>query len=227
MSKTIELLAEDRTDMGKGASRRLRRDEKVPAVMYGGHREPRALMLDHVSLVRHLENEAFYSSILTVTVGDKSQPCVVKDIQRHPAKPRVMHVDLQRVLEDEEIKVRVPIHFNGEAMTVGVKQQGGVISHLMTDVEVSCLPRDLPEYIEVDVAPLELDQSITLSQLPLPEGVSIPQLGQGEEFDQPVVAVHRIKVVEIEPEEGEEEVEESAEVPTVKQDDQDEESSED
>jgi large subunit ribosomal protein L25 len=225
MSKKFELLAEDRTDMGKGASRRLRRDNKVPAVLYGGHREPRALTLDHELLTHHLENEAFYSSILTVTVGDKSQPCVVKDIQRHPARPRVMHMDLQRVLEDEEIKVRVPVHFLGEDRTIGVKDQGGAISHLMTEIEVSCLPRYLPEYIEVDVATLELDQSITLSEIPLPEGVSIPQLAQGEEFDQPVVAVQRIKAVVIEPEEGEEAEEESAEVPTVKEDEEDQEPS--
>jgi len=227
MSKTFELLAEDRTDLGKGASRRLRRDNKVPAVLYGGHREPRALTLDHEALTHHLQSEAFYSSILTVTVGDKSQPCVVKDVQRHPARPRVMHVDLQRVLEDEEIRVRVPVHFLGEDRTIGVKQQGGAISHLMSDIEVSCLPKNLPEYIEVDVSALELDQSISLSEIGLPEGVTIPQLAQGEEFDQPVVAVHRIKAVVIEPEEGEEAAEEPAEVPTVKEDEEGREPSED
>jgi len=224
MSNTIELLAEDRTDMGKGASRRLRREGKVPAILYGGDREPRSLVLDHASLIHHLENDAVYRSILTVTVGDKSQPCVLKDLQRHPAKPRVMHVDLQRVLEDVEIRVRVPVHFIGEESAVGVKQQGGAISHHMTEIEVSCLPRYLPEFLEVDVSGLELDESITLSQLSLPDGVEIPQLAQGEEFDQPVVAIHRIKAVVIEPEEGEEEAEaEPAEVPTLK----DEEESED
>ena len=226
MSNKIELLAEDRTDNGKGASRRLRREGKVPAILYGGQREPRPLVLDHESLSHHLENEAIYSSILTVTVGDKSQPCVVKDIQRHPARPRVMHVDLQRVLDDVEIKVRVPVHFVGEDVAVGVKQQGGAISHHMTEIEVSCLPKHLPEFIEIDVAGLELDESITLSELTLPEGVTIPQLAQGEEFDQPVVAIHRIKAVVIEPEEAEaEEAEEAAEVPTIK--DEEEEQSED
>jgi large subunit ribosomal protein L25 len=175
--------------------------------------------------MHHLENEAFYSTILKVTVGDKSQPCVLKDLQRHPARSQVLHVDLQRVLEDVEIRVRVPVHFINEDIAVGVKQQGGAISHHMTEIEVSCLPKHLPEYIDVDVAQLELDQSITLSQLELPEGVTIPELAQGEERDHAVVAVHRIKQVIIEPEEGEEEAEEEAagEVPTVK----DEEESED
>lgn len=224
MGTNIELLAEDRSDKGKGASRRLRREGKVPAILYGGRREPRALTLDHASLGHHLENEAFYSSILTVTVGDKSQPCVIKDLQRHPSRPRVMHVDLQRVLEDEEIRVRVPVHFINEDRCVGVKTQGGAVSHLMNEIEVSCLPRHLPEYIDVDVAELELDQSVILSQLDLPEGVSIPQLAQGEEFDQPVVAVSRIKQVVIEPEEEEEEApEEAAEVPTIKEEEESEE----
>jgi large subunit ribosomal protein L25 len=217
MSNKIELLAEDRSDKGKGASRRLRREGKVPAILYGGQREPRALVMDHDSLLHHLENEAVYSSILTVTVDDKSQPCVLKDLQRHPARPRILHVDLQRVLDDVEIRVRVPVHFLGEESAVGVKEEGGVISRHMTEVEVSCLPRHLPEYIEVDVSRLALDESITLSQLSLPEGVEIPQLAQGEEFDQPVVAIHRVKAVVIEPEEGEEEAaEESAEVPRIK-----------
>ncbi len=225
MSNQIELLAEDRTDNGKGASRRLRRTGKVPAILYGGKRDPRPLTLDHTTLMHHLENEAFYSTILKVTVGDKSQPCVLKDLQRHPARAQVLHVDLQRVLEDVEIRVRVPVHFINEDVAVGVKQQGGAISHHMTEIEVSCLPKHLPEYIDVDVAELELDQSITLSQLELPEGVTIPELAQGEERDHAVVAVHRIKQVIIEPEEGEEEAEEEAagEVPTVK----DEEESED
>ena len=177
MSNKIELLAEDRSDKGKGASRRLRREGKVPAILYGGQREPRALVMDHDSLLHHLENEAVYSSILTVTVDDKSQPCVLKDLQRHPARPRILHVDLQRVLDDVEIRVRVPVHFLGEESAVGVKEEGGVISRHMTEVEVSCLPRYLPEYIEVDVSRLALDESITLSELSLPEGVEMVMPG--------------------------------------------------
>ena len=221
MSKTIELLAEDRTDNGKGASRRQRRDGLVPAILYGGGRDPRPLSLTHETLLHQMSSEAFFSSILTVTVGDKSQPCVLKDVQRHPARSQILHVDLQRVLEDQEIRVRVPVHFINEDIAYGVKQEGGVVSHLMNEVEVSCLPKHLPEYIDLDVADLKLDESITLSQLTLPEGVSIPELAQGEERDQPVVAIHRIKQVVIEPEEMEEEAEVEAEVeadegPTVK-----------
>jgi large subunit ribosomal protein L25 len=223
MSKQFELLAEDRSDNGKGASRRLRRAGQVPAILYGGGRDTRALSLHHETLLHQMSSEAFYSSILTVTVGDKSQPCVLKDVQRHPAKPQVMHVDLQRVLEDVEIRVRVPMHFINEDVAHGVKQEGGVVSHLMNEVEVSCLPKHLPEYIELDIAELELDESIMMSQLSLPEGVSIPELAQGEERDQPVVAIHRIKAVVIEPEEGEEAEEaeaEADEVPTVKDEEQ-------
>ncbi len=204
MSNKLELLAENRTDMGKGASRRLRRDGKVPAILYGGDREPRALTLDHDALVHHLENEAFYSSILKVTVGDASQPCILKDLHRHPAKSAILHVDLQRVLDDVAIRVSVPIHFLNEETSIGVKQQGGQISRQMTELEVSCLPKDLPEYIEIDLAGLELDDAITLSQIELPEGVEIPALAQADAHDALVVNCHRIRVAEIEePEEVE------------------------
>ena len=209
MSETLVLVAENRTDMGKGASRRLRRSGKVPAILYGGKTEPRALLLDHEVLLHQLENEAFYSSILTVTVGDKSQPCILKDLNRHPAKRLILHVDLQRVLEDQEIRVSVPIHFTNEDVCIGVKDQGGAISHLMTEVEVSCLPRNLPEYLEVDMAAMELDQLISLSEIPLPEGVEVPELAQ--ERDHPVASVHVIREMVIE-EEVEEEVGEEGEL---------------
>jgi large subunit ribosomal protein L25 len=209
MSETLVLVAENRTDTGKGASRRLRRSGKVPAILYGGKTEPRALLLDHEVLLHQLENEAFYSSILTVTVGDKSQPCILKDLNRHPAKRLILHVDLQRVLEDQEIKVLVPIHFTNEDVCIGVKDQGGAISHLMTEVEVSCLPRNLPEYLEVDMAAMELDQLISLSEIPLPEGVEVPELAQ--ERDHPVASVHVIREMVIE-EEVEEEVGEEGEL---------------
>jgi large subunit ribosomal protein L25 len=202
MSNPIELLAENRTDMGKGASRRLRRDGKVPAILYGGDREPRPLSLDHDSLMHLSENETFYSSILSVTVGKASQPCILKDLHRHPAKNMILHVDLQRVLDDVEIRVSVPVHFINEATSKGVKQQGGQISHLMTEIEVSCLPKHLPEYIEVDVADLELDGAITLSEVKLPEGVEIPALAQADAQDPVVVNCHRVRVSSIDEEEG-------------------------
>ena len=208
MSNELELLAENRTDTGKGASRRLRRDGKVPAILYGGDREPRSLSLDHAGLIHQLENEAFYSSILKVTVGETSQPCILKDLHRHPSKPVILHVDLQRVLDDVAIRVSVPIHFLNEETSVGVKQQGGQISRLMNEVEVSCLPKHLPEYLELDVAELELDASITLSQIELPEGVEIPALAQADAYDAPVVNCHRIRVAELDEIEG---IEEEAE----------------
>ena len=167
------------------------------------------MVLDHEVLLHQLENEAFYSSILTVTVGDKSQPCILKDLNRHPAKRLILHVDLQRVLEDQEIRVSVPIHFTNEDICVGVKDQGGAISHLMTEVEVSCLPKNLPEYLEVDMAAMEMDQLISLSQISLPEGVEVPELAQ--ERDHPVASVHVIREMVIE-EEVEEEVGEEGEL---------------
>jgi large subunit ribosomal protein L25 len=188
MSQKFELIAENRTDQGKGASRRLRRAGKVPAILYGGHRDPRSLAVDHAALLHQLDNEAFFSSILTVSVGDKSQPCIIKDVQRHPYKKLVMHIDLQRIIEDEEIKVAVPFHFLGEEVAPGVKA-GGVVSRVMTEVEISCLPKHLPEYIEVDVSGLELDGLVTLSDVVLPEGVAV--VGGAELLEQPVVMIHR------------------------------------
>lgn len=210
MSQKFELFAEDRPDQGKGASRRLRRDGKVPAILYGAHRDPRALSLDHNALLHHLENDAFFSSILTVTTGDKSQPCILKDVQRHPYKNQVLHVDLQRVLEDEEIRVSVPFHFLGENTAPGVKA-GGVVSRVMNELEITCLPKHLPEYIEVDVSDLELEGARSLGEVKLPEGVSI--YGGEEMLEQPVLIIHRPRREEEEETEGE--APEEREVPTV------------
>jgi large subunit ribosomal protein L25 len=197
MSQEFQLIAENRPEQGKGASRRLRRAGKVPAILYGGHRDPRPLLLDHDTLLHHLENDAFFTSILTVTVGDRSQPCILKDVQRHPARNQVLHVDLQRILEDEEIRVTVPFRFVGEAMAPGVKQ-GGLVSHVMTELEISCLPRHLPEYLEADVSALEMDGILPLSQVPLPEGVQV--VGGAEMLEQPVAVIHRPRRAEEEEE---------------------------
>jgi large subunit ribosomal protein L25 len=202
MSQKFELVAENRPDQGKGASRRLRQTGKVPAILYGGHRDPRAIALDHNALLHQLENDAFFSSILTLTVGDKSQPCILKDVQRHPYKNLVVHVDLQRIVEDEEIRVTVPFHFIGEGTAPGVKA-GGVVSRVMNELEVSCLPKHLPEFIEVDISGLDMDGNITLSEVALPEGVAI--VGGEEMLEQPVVIIHRPRREEVE------EAEESAE----------------
>ena len=215
MSDDFDLIAEIREDQGKGASRRLRRSGMVPAIIYGAGRPPRALAFDHNRVIQQLENEKFYSSVLEIKVGEKSQAAILKDVQRHPSKAQIMHLDFQRIVEDEEIKMLVPIHFLGEDVAKGVKLGGGKIQHMMTEVEVVCLPRHLPEYLDLDVSELELDEMLKLSDIPLPEGVSIPALAQGEDADRPVVSIHVIKEVVIEePEEGEEGVEPGA-VPTA------------
>src|SRR5210317_398 len=205
MSDDFDLIAELREDQGKGASRRLRHEGMVPAIIYGAGRPPRALAFDHNRVIQQLENESFYSSILNIKVRDKSQAVILKDVQRHPSKAQIMHMDFQRIVEDEEIKMLVPVQFLGEDVAIGVKQGGGKVQHHMTEVEVVCLPRHLPEYLDLDVAELGLDEILKLSDIPLPEGVSIPALAQGEEADRAVVSIHVIKEVVIEDlEEGEE-----------------------
>ena len=206
MAESFDLIAEIREDQGKGASRRLRREGKVPAIIYGAGRPPRALAFDHNKVLHQLQSESFYSSVLNIKVGDKSQAAILKDLQRHPAKAQIMHLDLQRIVEDEVIRMNVPLHFKGEDVAPGVKLGGGNVSHLKTDVEVVCLPKDLPEFLEVDVSELELDSMLHLSDIKLPEGVEIPELQQGPEHDQAIVSIQVIKAAPVE-----EEVDEAAE----------------
>ncbi len=201
MSDEFDLIAELREDRGKGASRRLRHQGKVPAIIYGAGRPPRALSFDQNKVLKQLENESFYSSVLNIQVNDKSQAAILKDLQRHPAKQLIMHMDFQRIVEDEEIKMNVPLHFLGEDVAPGVKEGGGKVAHLINDVEVSCLPKNLPEYLEIDVAELGLDEMLHLSDIKLPKGVEIPQLAQGPEHDHAIVSIHIIKAAPIEEEE--------------------------
>jgi len=191
----FELAGEPRAQVGRTDSRRLRRVGRVPAVLYGGGEAPESLTLEHNALKHQMTREAFYTSILTLKIGSKSQQVIVKAVERHPAKPQIMHLDFQRVREDVEITLDVPIHFLNEANAKGVKDQGGVVEHLLTDVEVRCLPRYLPEYLEIDVTPLELNQIFHLSDIKLPEGVSLVALTHGH--DQPVVAVNPPRAEEI------------------------------
>src|SRR5690606_35127401 len=146
--------------------------------------------LDHALLLRQAENEAFFSHILTINMGGKSERVVLKDLQRHPYKPLIMHIDFQRINENEELTMRVPIHFLNEDKCVGVKTGGGVISHILTELEVSCLPKDLPEYIAIDLSDLNVGQTIHLGDIKLPEGVSIYALKHGGDASQPVVSCH-------------------------------------
>ncbi|MDZ7770198.1 MAG: 50S ribosomal protein L25/general stress protein Ctc [Woeseiaceae bacterium] len=228
MKQQFDLIAEFREDQGKGASRRLRHEGKVPAIIYGGGRPPRALAFDHNKVLRQLENEAFYSSVLNIKVGEKNQAAILKDIQRHPARRQILHIDLQRIVEDAEIRMNVPLHFVGEDDAPGVKDGGGTVSRLMNDVEVVCLPKDLPEYIEVDISKLELDDMLHLSDIKVPEGVELVELSHGEGHDQPIVSVHIIKAAPIEDlDEGEEDEEKSAEVPTVSDEEEEDESKDD
>jgi large subunit ribosomal protein L25 len=197
MKISFELGAEFRDDQGKGASRRLRHEGKVPAILYGGHRESRSLTVSHQKLMILLDNERFYSTIMNLKVGDQTQAAILKDVQRHPAKNAVLHIDLQRVVENEKIRMRIPIHFKGEAGAIGVKQQGGIVSHQKTDLDVTCLPKDLPEFIEVDVSELALNQSRHISDLKLPDGVQSVELAHGR--DSTVVSIHMPRAEEPEP----------------------------
>ncbi len=208
MAKDFDLIADFREDQGKGASRRLRREGKVPAIIYGAGRPARSITFDHNKVVQQLENESFYSSILNVKIGEKSQAAILKDVQRHPAKRQVMHIDLQRIVEDQAIKMNVPIHYLGEEDAVGVRDGGGTVTKMVNDVEVTCLPKDLPEYLELDISALELDEMMYLTDIKLPEGVEIVGLAQAaEEQAQPIVSIHFIHEEIIEEEVPEEELE--------------------
>ena len=202
--QSFEINAEPRTDVGKGASRRLRRAGKVPGILYGADKEATAISVIHDDLKHQLEHEAFFSHILTIKLNESIEKVVLKDLQRHPYKTSLLHVDFQRINEAEALTMRIPLHFINEEKCPGVKTGGGVISHIMTELEISCLPKDLPEFIEVDLINMEVGDSIHLGELKTPEGVVITALEHGGDPSQPVVSVHIPRVIE-EPEEGAEE----------------------
>ncbi len=197
MSKQFVVGAETRNDQGKGASRRLRRAGKVPAIIYGGKGEPSNIMLEQLKLLTMIDDERFYSSIVTLKLDGKEQQAIIKDVQMHPAKNAVLHVDLQRVLADQPIRLRLPIHFLNQATCPGVKTEGGQVSHLKSDVEISCLPKDLPEALEVDMANMHLNDTIFLKDVKVPPGVTIPELATGRDI--PVVSIHAPRAEEPEP----------------------------
>lgn len=198
MAAKIDLIAETRTETGRRASRRLRRlDNKVLGTVYGAHKEPASIVMDHHKINKALENEAFYSSILTLHINNEPEKVVIKAIQRHPSKPRILHMDFFRINPKEKLTMHIPLHFVGAETTPGIKA-GGVISHFMNEVEVKCLPADLPEYIEVDLSKLELGDYIHLADLKLPASVELAAFSHGhaEEHNLPVANVHEPQVVQ-------------------------------
>ncbi|CUA83361.1 50S ribosomal protein L25/general stress protein Ctc [Pseudidiomarina woesei] len=205
--------AELRTDTGKGASRRLRREEKVPAILYGADKEAVSITVDHNKVNNMADHEAFYSHILTLVIDGKKHEAILKDVQRHPYKPKLTHLDFQRVVKGQKLHTHVPVHFVNEASAVGVKEEGGVVIHHIADVEVTCLPKDLPEFVEVDVANLKLGETLHLTDLNMPKGVELVELAKGEDHDQAVVSITAPRVEK----EAEETEEVSAEVPTAKE----------
>lgn len=205
MSNEFSLNAQARDVTGKGSSRRLRRLEgTIPAIVYGGTKEPQNITLAHKDIVKATDNEAFFSHIIDLNIDGNNESVIVKDMQRHPAKPLILHVDFQRVSKNVAIIVNVPLHFINQDVCIGLKQQGGIVSHIVSDVEISCLPGDLPESIDVDMANLEVGQTIHLSDLVLPEGVTLTAFTHGgdeHEHDQPVATIYEPKAA-VEEEEG-------------------------
>ena len=197
MSTTqFEVDAEMRKDIGKGASRRLRHANKVPAIVYGAGEPAVSLTIDHNKIFQSLSNEAFYSRILTLKINGKGEKVILKAMQRNPAKPRIAHMDFLRVRADQKLHMHVPLHFVGADSAPGLKD-GGAFSHHISDVEVSCLPADLPEFIEVDLSEFVLDQSMHLSQLKLPKGVELVAFAHGVEgHDSSVVSLHIPRIIE-------------------------------
>jgi len=194
MKESFVVVAEPRSLQGKGASRRLRREGKVPAILYGGQSTPETLAVNLNELRKHLKTEAFYSHILTLNLNGQSQQAVLKDLQRHPVRSDdILHLDLQRVRADQVLRMHVPLHFKGAELSPGVKTGGGVVEHHMIQVEVECLPANLPEFIEVDLSALNVGDSVHLSQLPLTEGVELVELKHGN--DASVTAIHLPRVV--------------------------------
>ncbi|WP_185234939.1 50S ribosomal protein L25/general stress protein Ctc [Teredinibacter franksiae] len=203
-TEDFKLDATLRDDTGKGASRRLRREAGlVPAIVYGGRKNPVNISLSHNELSKHLENEAFYSHIITLNVAGKDEDVILKDLQRHPAKPQILHVDFLRVSKTKKFTTRVPLHFINEDTSTGVKVQGGTASHSMTELEISCLPGDLPEFIEVDLAEVEVGQIVHISDLQLPKGVESVALAHGTDHDLPVATIGKPRGSATEGEEGE------------------------
>ncbi len=185
MTDLFTLDAEVRTDLGKGASRRLRHANKVPAILYGENQEPVSLTLEHKNVFRAQQEEAFYSHVLTLNIAGKPVECLIKDMQRHPFKDIVMHMDFLRIDANHALHANVPVHFINEE---NITKAGGIVLHNITEVAVTCLPKDLPEFIEVDLTNLEIGQTLHLSDVTFPEGVTSDELAKGEAHDQAIAS---------------------------------------
>ena len=199
---TITLEAEARSDVGRGASRRLRRlENKIPAIIYGGEKKPENVHLVQNKIHKALENEAIFSSIINVKIGSKKEQVILKDLQRHPYKPIILHMDFQRVSDKDVLVRHVPLHFTNEEEAPGIKE-GGLIAHTLTQVEIRCQAKDLPEYIEVDMSNVALNDVIHLADLKLPKNTELTIDVGDSHHNLPVVSIHLPKiVVEEEPEE--------------------------
>tara|TARA_A100001035_G_scaffold113765_1_gene89288 strand:- start:336 stop:1034 length:699 start_codon:yes stop_codon:yes gene_type:complete len=200
MSEQVNLNAEAREIDGKSSSRKLRNAGSVPAVIYGGETDPIKVSILEKDITKASEVPGFTTQILKITVSGEEQSVIVKELQRHPATQRVLHADLQRVNPDTKISITVPVRFINEDICVGVKTHGGAIARLINNIDISCLASNLPEFLEVDIAELDVGDSIFLSGLNLPDGVEIPSLALGDDRDQAVVSVTEAKVLDIEPE---------------------------
>ncbi len=201
MSTDFTLHAKGREDTGKGASRRLRRlAGEIPAIVYGGKKKPAQIALIHKDVMKALDNEAFYSHIIELDIDGKSEDVIVKDVQRHPAKAVVLHMDFLRVSKNTKLQTKVPLHFINEDTCVGVKLGGGLIAHSMTELEILCLPKDLPEYLEVDMEAVEIGQTLHISDIKLPKGVESVALSHGEDHDLPIAAVNKPKAAAVDDE---------------------------
>jgi len=186
--ETFIVNAQSRSDMGKGASRRLRHDGVVPGIIYGGDSEPKMIAVVHTELEKHLEHESFYSHILTLSLDGVEEKVVLKDLQRHPSRPFVQHVDFLRITAETKIRMTVPLHFANDDVSPGVKR-GGTATYYLTSVEVECKPGDLPEFIGVDLADLDVGHTLHLTDLNLPESVEFPALAKGDQHNYAVVAI--------------------------------------
>lgn len=214
MLQPIELNVQLRKELGTGASRRLRRSSgQLPGIIYGAKAAPQPIVLNMNEVTKAVQQEAFYSQVVNIVVDGRAQKAVVRDLQRHPVSDKVLHIDFLRISADKPVNTHVPLHFVNEDKCVGVRRGGGSIAHNLVDVEISCLPKHLPEFIQVDLAALELGHSLHLSDLALPQGVTLVALAQGEDHDIPVVSVQaprggQAKDDEEEAEEGGEQPEE-------------------